>query len=134
MARKKNHPGSIDKRGDTYRLRLCVAKQHFTYNLTDVSRADVEEFARKEHEKLRAQHELVGVGLPGSMRFSALVSRFTEDVLPTPLAGHASVLSEVPETPVLILCGPPQGPQTPRPSRAALRAVSHMATHPWPAR
>ena len=83
MARRKNHPGSIDKRGDTYRLRLCVAKQYFTYNLSDVSRAEVEEFARKEHEKLRAQHELIGVGLPGSMRFSALVNRFEEDVLPT---------------------------------------------------
>ena len=110
MARRKNHPGSIDKRGDTYRLRLCVAKQYFTYNLSDVSRAEVEEFARKEHEKLRAQHELIGVGLPGSMRFSALVSRFEEDVLPTSRTSHPGVLSDVPEAPLLILCGPAQRP------------------------
>ena len=114
MARKKNHPGSIDQRGDTYRLRLCVGKQKFSYTFTDVPRSEVEEFARKEHEKLRHQHDLVGVGLPGSLRFSGLVSRFEEDVLPTSRSGHASVLPGEPEAAVGVLRGPTQGPEGPR--------------------
>ena len=46
-------------------------------------RVELNAMTSEQHEKLRQQHELVGVGLPSSVRFSGLVGRFEDDVLPT---------------------------------------------------
>lgn len=82
MARRKTHPGSIDMRGGSYRLRLCVGGQKFSYSLPGMSKKDVEAFAKTEQEKLSQQHKRFGL-VAGPMRFSELVARFEDDYLPT---------------------------------------------------
>ena len=82
MARRKTHPGSIDKRGRSYRLRLCIGGKYETYNFSDVKRSEVETFAKKEHERLKKLHGRVKRGLPGVTTMSELITRFESDVLP----------------------------------------------------
>ena len=82
MARRKTHPGSIDRRGGSYRLRLCVGGQNFSYSLPGMSKKDVETFAKlRERSTTYARPE------------------------------HPNVLPEVPEAATDVLRGPPQGPE-----------------------
>lgn len=69
------HPGSIEKRGDGYRVRLCVAGERHYFTLTDRSLEEVKQFAREKDAELRRRN---GRGLPGPMPFSELLARYRE--------------------------------------------------------
>lgn len=83
MAKSKNHPGSIDERSGSYRLRLCVAGERHTYTFKDATRAEVEEFAEKKEEKLRERAKRKALGLPVGVTVSELLDRYKREELPT---------------------------------------------------
>ena len=73
------HPGSIEKRGNSYRVRLCVAGERRYFTLDDVDQKGAEDFAWEKYNELR---RLSGKGLPGPMAVSELLERFKASALP----------------------------------------------------
>jgi len=74
------HPGSVDRHGTRWRVRMRVAGELHTWNLDgDHDRGYVERFARDKGEALRRRH---AKGLPRPMRFSALLARYREAGMP----------------------------------------------------
>lgn len=68
------HPGSIDRHGTTWRIRLCVGGRRHIFTLdgrTDLG--DVQQFAREKDAELRGRRER---GLPGPIRFSELLRQY----------------------------------------------------------
>lgn len=81
MSNRKSHPGHIEKRAGSYRLHLCVAGQRHKYTLA-CSRKNAERFAREEYRRLELQADRRKMGLPGALRFSALLDRYERETLP----------------------------------------------------
>ena len=74
------HPGSIDRHGDRWRLRLSVRGQRHTFTFDgDQSQEWVEQKAREKDAELRGRH---GRGLPGPTRFSVLLGRYRAAGMP----------------------------------------------------
>ncbi|MEX2528549.1 MAG: tyrosine-type recombinase/integrase [Gemmatimonadota bacterium] len=74
------HPGSIDRHGTEWRIRLCVGGKRHTFKMDgDRPREDVEQEARERDTDLRRRN---GKGLPGPMPFSELLSRYLESEVP----------------------------------------------------
>lgn len=95
MARKKkNHPGSIDKRGDTYRLRMAVGGRSHSFNLKGVTRHEAEQFAREKHQELLRQEQRAGLGFTTGMLFSELLTLFRADYIPTLAPGTQRAYAE----------------------------------------
>ena len=80
MATSKNHPGNIEERAGTFRVRLSVAGKRHKFTLNEgTTREDAEAFARKKDDELRSRG---GRGLPGPMGVSELLDRYTDVRLP----------------------------------------------------
>ena len=94
MARRKNHPGSIDKRGATYRLRMSLGRRTHRFHLRGVTRPEAEQFAREKHRELLRQHQRAALGLTIGMRFSELMSLYRGDYLPTLAPGTQRAYEE----------------------------------------
>lgn len=75
----KKHPGSLEKRGDSYRLRLCVNGERHYFTLPDLSKDQAEDFAWDKYNELR---RMTGDGLPGPMPFSDLLESYRRTQLP----------------------------------------------------
>ena len=73
------HPGSIEKRGDAYRIRLCVGGERHYFTLAGVTKEAAEQFAREKNAEL---HRRNGKGLPGPMPFSKLLAHYEDVRLP----------------------------------------------------
>lgn len=43
-----NHPGSIAKRGPSYRVRLCVDGERYYFTLKNATKKQAEQFAREK--------------------------------------------------------------------------------------
>lgn len=70
------HPGSIDRHGSGWRVRLSVDGRRHTYKLDgDRPREEVEQFAREKDTELRRRS---GRRLPGPMLFSDLLRRYRD--------------------------------------------------------
>lgn len=85
MAKTKKYPGSIERRGDSFRIRLCVDGKRVYFTPDVRTKVEAENFAREKHAELLEQAERRREGLPGPMRLSVLFDRFEEKKLP-PLA------------------------------------------------
>ena len=72
------HPGSIEKRAGSYRIRLCVAGERHYFTLAGVTKEEAEDFCWTKYEELRRKN---GKGLPGPMPFSELLARYRESDL-----------------------------------------------------
>ena len=94
MARRKNHPGSIDKRRETYRLRMSVGGRTHCFHLRGVTRPEAEQFAREKHRELLRQHQRAALGLTIGMQFSELLSLYRGDYLPTLAPGTQRAYEE----------------------------------------
>jgi integrase/recombinase XerD len=81
MARKK-YPGSIERRGDSYRVTLCVAGKISRSTVPTTDRRIAEQFARQRFSELRHAHERQFAGLPHVITISALISEFVTQELP----------------------------------------------------
>ena len=82
MSPKKKHPGTIEERGDAFRVILYAGGKRHGYTLRDTDRAGAERFAREEHDKLQGRVKRQRAGLPGPMRLSGLLDKFEADRLP----------------------------------------------------
>jgi site-specific recombinase XerD len=74
-----NHPGSITKRGPSYRIRLCVDGERHYFTLKGATKAEAEQFAREKDTELRRR---TAKGLPGPMDLSELLDRYREVHVP----------------------------------------------------
>ena len=74
-----NHPGSITKRGPSYRIRLCVGGKRHYFTLKGVTKEQAEQFARERDTELRGRN---GRGLPEPEPFSSLLARYRRTELP----------------------------------------------------
>lgn len=81
MAKRKTHPGSITKRGSKWRIRLCVGGQYHSYTV-DGTKTDAQNYATEKYAELTADHERAQSGMPGPIRFSALLTEFETQELP----------------------------------------------------
>jgi len=81
MAKTKRHPGTIEKRGSSFRVILYVEGERHTFTLKDVSRSDAEEYARTKHGELTKYAERVALGLPGATPFSAFLDKYKTERL-----------------------------------------------------
>ena len=82
MAKTKRHPGSIEKRGDSYRIRLCIGTNRHYFTLTTKDRRVAEVFAQKKEAELREESARQEAGLPGVLTCTQLLRLFEEIHLP----------------------------------------------------
>ena len=82
MAKTKKYPGSIEKRGDSYRIRLCVGKKRRYFTLTTKDRRVAETFAKNKEAELREESARQEAGLPGVLTCTQLFQIFEEIHLP----------------------------------------------------
>lgn len=84
MSRKrtKPYPGSITKRGDTFRVRLCTGGVYHSFTVSG-TRVEAQNFATAKDKELQGDRGRAKAGLPGPVHFSALVAEFTAYELPT---------------------------------------------------
>jgi site-specific recombinase XerD len=94
MARKrtKSYPGSITKRGATWLVRLCVGGKYKCFTVRG-TKVEAQNFATAKHAELSHDHDRAGAGLPGPIRFSALIEDFKTYELPGLSAGAAESYS-----------------------------------------
>ncbi len=83
MATKRSFPGALEKRGNSYRVRLCVDGQRHRFTLRGVTEKEAREFARTKHRELEKEADRRGVGLPTGVTAAGLFDRFENEVLPT---------------------------------------------------
>jgi integrase len=79
--RTKRYPGSLTKRGDTWRLRLCVGGQYHSFTVAG-TKVEAENVATAKYKELAGDLGRAKAGLPGHLRFSALLDEFTTYGLP----------------------------------------------------
>jgi integrase/recombinase XerD len=82
MARRRNYPGSIERRGDSFRVRLCVGGQRYRFNLPHVTEKQAQRFASEKQRELEARAGRKALGLPDVIAFSGLLSRYEAEELP----------------------------------------------------
>ena len=82
MAKTKRYPGSIEKRGDSFRIRLCIGANRHYFTLRTRDRKTAEEFARKKEQELTEGAARQAAGLPGALTCTQLFQRFEEYHLP----------------------------------------------------
>src|SRR3989304_1355366 len=76
----RRHPGSIDRHGACWRVRLCVGGRRYIYRLDgDAEPGDGQQFAREKDSELRGAR---GPGRPAPVRFSALLWQYREAGMP----------------------------------------------------
>ena len=82
MARKKTHPGTLQKRGSSYRVILYVEGERYQYTVPTIDRSEAEAFARKQYEELQKEAARKQEGFPDPDHFSGLMVRYRTDRLP----------------------------------------------------
>jgi integrase/recombinase XerD len=86
--RTKSYPGSITRRGASWRVRLCAGGTYYSYTVRG-TRTDAQNFATTKHAELAKDHTRAEAGMPGPIRFSALADDFETYALPTLAPGAA---------------------------------------------
>jgi len=83
----KRHPGTFENRGTYQRLILyCGGKRH-TFRVDTFDKKVAEKFAREKLRDLQKAQDRTRQGLSGDTRFSALLSQYKRDEMPTLSAG-----------------------------------------------
>ena len=90
MARTKRHVGSIEKRGNSFRVTLSVDNVIHRFTVATTDRKLAEKAAEQRHSELREQAARKAVGLPDVIIFSALLSEFENGELLTLAPGTIS--------------------------------------------
>lgn len=83
---KRRQLASIDRRGDTFRIRLQLAGRRYTFTVATTRRQEAEEFAIAKYLELRqardAREARSRRGLPLEVRFSLAIDVFRTQLLP----------------------------------------------------
>lgn len=77
---KRRHPGSITRRGESYRVTLCIGGTISRFTIPTTDRRLAEQFARNRFAELKRGHERQLAGLPEIIRFSTLLAEFEEQL------------------------------------------------------
>src|SRR5687767_12938038 len=80
MARRR--PGNLEKRGDSFRIRLSVGGERYYFTIPTADRRAAERFAAQKLRELERQRERHAAGLPGGVPFSVLLGLFEAQELP----------------------------------------------------
>ncbi|MFC1662050.1 tyrosine-type recombinase/integrase [Gemmatimonadota bacterium] len=83
MARRKTHPGTIQERGNSFRVRIQVGNERHAFTLRNVGQREAEAFAREKHQELSQAAKRRTDGLPSLVPMSSLLERFNADYMPT---------------------------------------------------
>ena len=87
MAKTKSYPGTLEQRGHTFRVILQVGGQRHSFTAATEDLEEARQFAKDKDAELRAQLARQRQGLPGVVRFSALLDQFQREEVPTLAAG-----------------------------------------------
>jgi integrase len=79
--RTKSYPGSLARRGDSWRIRLCVGGKYHSFTV-EGDKVAAQNFAKTKHAELSGDLQRTKQGLPGPITFSALCDEFTKYELP----------------------------------------------------
>ncbi len=82
MARR-NYPGNFEKRGNTYRWRVCVGGKRHRETFHTTNRKEAEKYARERYRELSEQNERKRDGLRTGVTVTELFDEFERDILPT---------------------------------------------------
>ena len=92
--KRKRSPGALDRRGDTYRVRLCVGAKRYSFTVPTTDRREAEKFAREKCRELEDGHRRRTLGLPDAILFSELLTLFERDTIPTLAKGTQSAYGD----------------------------------------
>jgi integrase len=87
---RRRIPGSIDRHGDRFRIRLCIAGERHNFTIPTTDRRAAEAFAKQRVLQLTADAERRAAGMVTGKRVSELIATFERDELPTLTAGTSS--------------------------------------------
>jgi len=87
MSKRKRTPGSIDRHGNRFRIRLSVNGTAHTFTVATEDRRAAELFAKKKYEDLVKEAERAALGFVVGVRFSELLTKFDEQEIPLLAAG-----------------------------------------------
>ena len=79
---RKSHPGTIERRGNSFRIILYAGGERHTFTLPGVSKKDAEQFARTKSAELLEMADRQRLGLPGTESIDVLIQRFEAEKLP----------------------------------------------------
>jgi integrase/recombinase XerD len=82
MTKRKRYPGTLQQRGNSFRLHLCVGGVRHYFTIPTADRRGAEAFAIEKHRELARQAGRHGHGLPSALTCSALFDRFERQELP----------------------------------------------------
>lgn len=85
--RARSGIGNLEKRGSSFRARLSVGGKRHYFTIRTTDRELAHHAAEKRYRELCKAEELRAVGLPGELRFSALLAEFEALELPTLASG-----------------------------------------------
>jgi integrase len=92
VARRKRHPGHIQYRGGSARVRLCVDGTYHSFTLRTSDHGEAERFATSKYNELSAYARRGET--PSEMRVNALLTQFEAEVLPTLAPGAAGAYED----------------------------------------
>jgi integrase/recombinase XerD len=82
MARNKKAPGHFERRGRSWRWRVCVGGVYYRFTIGTPERTEAERWARQKYPELERQHGRIADNLPVNVRFSSLLDYFEGQKLP----------------------------------------------------
>ena len=90
MARRRRVPGTIQRRGKSFRVRLCVDGQRDEFTIATTDRRVADARAIKREKELREKAERKRSGLVTDMRISGLMADYETAILPSLADGTQS--------------------------------------------
>jgi site-specific recombinase XerD len=87
MPRRKRVPGNLERRGDSYRVRLCVDGKRYKFTVPTTDRRVAESFAIKRARELQGQADRRTSDIATGMHVSTLLAEYEASVMPTLAAG-----------------------------------------------
>ena len=90
MAKRKNYPGNLEKRGNAYRWRVCVGGQRYRETLHTTTRKEAEKRARERYREIEKRAERYrdgGTGFPAPSLLGFFDQFEAEVDRPTPSSG-----------------------------------------------
>lgn len=83
----RRHPGSIEKRGKTFRIRFMQDGRVYRFTVHTADRRVAERLALQKYQELPKLVARRAAGIDDSIRFSALLAQFDAEVIPTRTPG-----------------------------------------------
>lgn len=83
MARRRSYPGSIERRGDSYRITLRIGGKRHRFTIQTLDRKLAETAAINKYAELKRDSERKAAGLPDTIGVIQLIDLYESTELPT---------------------------------------------------